>query len=65
DVVLKGIGGIPDKNFSVKTNGKYEHRFIYVPVKGRDGKLWLNNNLGANYANVDHPAFNQCRGLSH
>ncbi|WP_406648975.1 hypothetical protein, partial [Ornithobacterium rhinotracheale] len=62
DVVLKGIGGIPDKNFSVKTNGKYEHRFIYVPVKGRDGKLWLNNNLGANYANVDHPAFNPVQG---
>ncbi|MCK0206388.1 FISUMP domain-containing protein [Ornithobacterium rhinotracheale] len=58
NVVLKGIGGIPDKNFNVKTNGKYEHKFIYVPVKGRDGKLWLNNNLGANYANVDHPAFN-------
>ncbi|MCK0199654.1 fibrobacter succinogenes major paralogous domain-containing protein [Ornithobacterium rhinotracheale] len=61
-VVLKGIGGIPDKNFNVMTNGKYEHRFIYVPVKGRDGKLWLNNNLGANYANMDHPAFNPVQG---
>ncbi|MGQ2167366.1 hypothetical protein [Ornithobacterium rhinotracheale] len=62
NVVLKGIGGIPDKNFNVMTNGKYEHRFIYVPVKGLDGKLWLNNNLGANYANVDHPAFNPVQG---
>ncbi|MGV4455161.1 hypothetical protein ACQ1P4_10070, partial [Ornithobacterium rhinotracheale] len=62
DVVLKGIGGILDKNFNVMTNGKYEHRFIYVPVKGLDGKLWLNNNLGANYANVDHPAFNPVQG---
>ncbi|MCK0200617.1 hypothetical protein [Ornithobacterium rhinotracheale] len=59
---VKGISGIPDKNFNVMTNGKYEHRFIYVPVKGLDGKLWLNNNLGANYANVDHPAFNPVQG---
>ncbi|MGV4566983.1 hypothetical protein, partial [Ornithobacterium rhinotracheale] len=62
NVVLKGIGGIPDKNFNVMTNGEYEHRFIYVPVMGLDGKLWLNNNLGANYANVDHPAFNPVQG---
>ncbi|AFL97967.1 hypothetical protein ACQ1Q1_02355 [Ornithobacterium rhinotracheale] len=64
-VNVEAISGIPDKNFNVMTNGKYEHRFIYVPVKGRDDKLWLNNNLGANYANVDHPAFNPVQGLSH
>ncbi|MCK0203535.1 hypothetical protein MWN41_10975 [Ornithobacterium rhinotracheale] len=64
NVVLKGIGGILDKNFNVKTNGKYEHRFIYVPIKGLDGKLWLNNNLGANYANMDHPAFNPVQGAT-
>ncbi|MGP6605501.1 FISUMP domain-containing protein, partial [Ornithobacterium rhinotracheale] len=53
-----GIGGIPDKNFNVMTNGKYEHRFIYVPIEGPDGRTWLNNNLGADYANVNSPHFN-------
>ncbi|MGV4468877.1 hypothetical protein ACQ1PY_00850 [Ornithobacterium rhinotracheale] len=57
-VDLKGIGGILDKNFNVITNGRYEHRFVYLPLQGLDGKLWLNNNLGANYANVEDPSFN-------
>ncbi|MCK0202675.1 hypothetical protein MWN41_06535, partial [Ornithobacterium rhinotracheale] len=58
DVVLKGIGGIPDKKFGVKTNGKLEHQFIYIPITGPDGRTWLNNNLGADYANVNSPHFN-------
>ncbi|MGV4464155.1 FISUMP domain-containing protein, partial [Ornithobacterium rhinotracheale] len=57
-VVLKGIGGIPDKNFNVMTNGKLEHQFIYIPITGPDGRTWLNNNLGADYANVNSPHFN-------
>jgi uncharacterized protein (TIGR02145 family) len=31
---------------------------FYVPVSGLDGKTWLNNNLGANYANTTNGAFN-------
>ncbi|MCK0199819.1 hypothetical protein [Ornithobacterium rhinotracheale] len=58
DVVLKGIGGIPDKNFNVMTNGKLEHQFVYIPITGPDGRTWLNNNLGADYANVNSPHFN-------
>ncbi|MGV4434556.1 FISUMP domain-containing protein, partial [Ornithobacterium rhinotracheale] len=57
-VVLKGRGGIPDKKFGVKTNGKLEHQFIYIPITGPDGRTWLNNNLGADYANVNSRHFN-------
>ncbi|UVD87739.1 fibrobacter succinogenes major paralogous domain-containing protein [Ornithobacterium rhinotracheale] len=57
-VVVNAIGGIPDKNFNVMTNGKLEHEFIYVPIEGPDGRTWLNNNLGADYANVNSPHFN-------
>ncbi|MGQ3537059.1 FISUMP domain-containing protein [Ornithobacterium rhinotracheale] len=65
DVVLKGIEGIPDRCFGKTTlecvgygaNVK-EHEFIYVPIEGPDGRTWLNNNLGADYANVNSPHFN-------
>ncbi|UVD88279.1 FISUMP domain-containing protein [Ornithobacterium rhinotracheale] len=65
DVVLKGIGGIPDRCFGKTTlecvgygaNVK-EHEFIYVPIEGPDGRTWLNNNLGAEYARVGSPYFN-------
>ncbi|MGV4567354.1 hypothetical protein ACQ1P0_11555, partial [Ornithobacterium rhinotracheale] len=49
---------IPDKKFGVKTNGKLEHQFVYIPITGPDGRTWLNNNLGADYANVNSPHFN-------
>ncbi|MCK0204791.1 fibrobacter succinogenes major paralogous domain-containing protein [Ornithobacterium rhinotracheale] len=58
NVVLKGIGGIPDKKFGVETNGKLEHQFVYIPITGPDGRTWLNNNLGADYANVNSRYFN-------
>ncbi|MDY3316228.1 FISUMP domain-containing protein [Riemerella anatipestifer] len=63
-LVLKGIGGIPDKKFGVQTNGKLEHQFIYIPVTVKGtylvngkpySKEWLNLNLGADYANLDKP----------
>ncbi|MRM82244.1 hypothetical protein, partial [Riemerella anatipestifer] len=62
---VKAIGGIPDRCFGKTTlecvgygaNVK-EHEFIYVPVTGPDGKTWLNNNLGAEYARVGSPDFN-------
>ena len=45
---------ILDRNFYKKTNGKFEHRFAYLPVENNiTGRTWLNNNLGAEYSNVD------------
>ncbi|MCO7332217.1 hypothetical protein AWR41_08965 [Riemerella anatipestifer] len=58
EVVLKGIGGVPDKKFNVPTNGRLEHQFVYIPITGSDGRTWLNNNLGADYANLNSPVFN-------
>lgn len=56
---LRDIPGIPDRMFGQIDNaGDYAHNFLYLPVQAEDGKIWLNNNLGANYANVDHPLFN-------
>ena len=50
--------GIPDRRFAIKTNGVYEHRFIYVAVKDpQNSRIWLNNNLGADYTNMDSPVF--------
>jgi hypothetical protein len=46
--------GIPDRAF-----GDGVHDFIYLPVTNlTTGETWLNNNLGASYANVNHPDFN-------
>jgi uncharacterized protein (TIGR02145 family) len=41
-------------------NGKTEtHKFVYLPVTNPDtGKTWLNNNLGADYANIVSSRFN-------
>ncbi len=50
---LEAIGGILDRNF-----GDGVHDFVYMPIVAKDGRTWLNNNLGANYANVNHPSFN-------
>jgi uncharacterized protein (TIGR02145 family) len=60
-VKLIDIPGIPDRRFGDETVqnsvlGQY-HNNLYLPVK-YNGKIWLNNNLGANYANVNHPHFN-------
>ena len=48
------ISGIPDREF-----GDGVHDFIYLPVTNpTTGETWLNNNLGASYANFNHPDFN-------
>ena len=50
---------ILDRSFFKKTNGAFEHRFVYLPVENNTtGRTWLNNNLGADYANVDSSAYN-------
>lgn len=56
------ISAIPDKRFNVETtiamDTQKRHQFLYVPAMGADGKVWLGNNLGANYANIHHAQFN-------
>ncbi len=52
NVNLDVIGGIPDRHFADAT-----HKFIYLPVTAADGNTWLNNNLGANYSNMNHVQF--------
>ena len=52
-VNLEVIGGILDRNFA-----DANYKFIYLPVVAADGNIWLNNNLGANYANMNHAQFN-------
>ena len=50
---------ILDRKFYKKTNEEFEHRFVYLPVKNTTtGKTWLNNNLGAEYANINNPRNN-------
>jgi Fibrobacter succinogenes major domain (Fib_succ_major) len=50
--------GILDRAYGQTINGANNHNFVYYSVIGADGKTWLNNNLGAYYANQDHPSFN-------
>jgi len=52
-IQLKSTGGILDRNFA-----DANHKFIYLPVTAKNGSVWLNNNLGAHYAQVGHVAFN-------
>ena len=52
-IQLEVTGGIPDRNFADPA-----HRFLYTTIIGEDGNVWLSNNLGANYTNLDHAAFN-------
>ncbi|AZZ58017.1 FISUMP domain-containing protein [Riemerella anatipestifer] len=68
NVVLKGIGGIPDRCFGKTTFDcvgygakEREHEFIYTPITGPDGKIWLSNNLGAEYTKVGSQWFNPTR----
>lgn len=57
---LKVIGAIPDKMYGVIDNNgnPTSHRMLYLPILGADGKIWLSNNLGADYANTNHASFN-------
>ena len=57
------IAGIPDKMFGLadKTGSTNTHRMLYVPTMAEDGKIWLNNNLGAYYANINHGSFNHAQ----
>jgi hypothetical protein len=50
---FRNIAAIPDRNIA-----DANHVMFYMPVLGADGKTWLNNNLGANYANTTNAFFN-------
>jgi len=50
---VRNIAAIPDRNYADAA-----HRMVYYPVLGLDGKTWLNNNLGADYANTTKASFN-------
>jgi len=57
---VRDIPGIPDKKLGKYDNGNtssYEHNFLYLPVTGEDGNIWLSNNLGADYANLSSSSF--------
>ena len=44
---FRNIAAIPDREYA-----DVNHRMFYMPVLGASGRIWLNNNLGANYANT-------------
>ena len=50
---FRSIAPIPDRNINDAA-----HRMFYVPVIGSDNKIWLNNNLGADYSNMTKSSFN-------
>jgi uncharacterized protein (TIGR02145 family) len=50
---VRNIAGIPDRNIA-----NANHKMLYLPITAADGKVWLNNNLGAHYSNTTHAAFN-------
>lgn len=57
---LRDIPGIPDRMFGKLDNtpaAGQRHNFLYMPVLAEDGRVWLNNNLGANYSKIGHAAF--------
>ena len=53
NVLLDAVGGVKDRAF-----GDGIHDFIYLPIVAEDGSIWLNNNLGAHYADINHASFN-------
>ncbi|WP_330444500.1 hypothetical protein [Flavobacterium sp. C4GT6] len=57
---VRVISGIPDKMFGLpdNTGSTTSHQMLYLPVVAEDGNIWLNNNLGAHYANLNHADFN-------
>ena len=61
EVQLRIMVGIPDRAFG-KADGtgvKTSHMFLYLPIKSsRTGRTWLNNNLGADYADLNSHTFN-------
>ncbi len=52
------LSGVLDRMYGVSDNASNteSHKFIYIPIVSPDtGKIWLNNNLGAEYADATNP----------
>ena len=60
---VRDIAGIPDKMFGLPdgNSNSTTHLMLYIPVVAEDGNIWLNNNLGAYYANINHASFNPAK----
>jgi uncharacterized protein (TIGR02145 family) len=55
---VRFIGAVPDKMYNYPDNqNSVRHNFLYLPKIAEDGKVWLNNNLGAEYTKVDGANF--------
>jgi hypothetical protein len=57
---VRDMAGIPDRMFNKPDNNgnSTTHLMLYQPVVAEDDKIWLNNNLGAKYANINDAGFN-------
>ena len=57
---VRSIAGIPDRMFGVadNTGNAVTHLMLYAPILAEDGNIWLNNNLGADYSNINKASFN-------
>ncbi len=57
---VKVISGIKDRMYGISDNSEnmQSHNFIYYPIISPiTGKIWLNNNLGAEYSNVNNSSW--------
>jgi hypothetical protein len=63
---VRVIPGIPDKMFGLADNAgnSNSHLMLYLPMIGDDGNVWLNNNLGADYANLNNPSFSMSQATN-
>ena len=52
---VRAVSLIPDRMAGVqdKSGSATSHMMFYAPVAAEDGKIWLNNNLGADYSNIN------------
>jgi hypothetical protein len=57
---IRAVAGILDKRFGKPDNSSNSttHLMIYLPKVAEDNEIWLNNNLGADYANINKTSFN-------
>jgi len=53
EIQIRAMVGIPDRKF-----GQSGHMHLYLPITDSHGRVWLNNNIGATYANLDSSSFN-------
>jgi len=56
---LRAIAAIPDRKFN-----QAGHKFVYLPIQSNN-KTWLNNNLGADYTNLEHSEFDLTKQANH